>query len=1134
MPRGPGEGGPSQSMTFEVSVPILIEKVQPEGEQAYYRSRPVFIDGFECTDSREDRAMRFLRERLRTAFTEHAANLRHDVVAQWSFHPELKHRRLDLNLTLRKHTLRMQLFVVMFKALERNLVSSPQIADVCFEVFQGESVQQRAEEVYTEHFRYLEKKGVDFSGYQLSEIAYAHLDTIDLKITATQKVPDEDEDRPFAFLGGSQEISGAQELERTGRCLNRLYPNDLHRAMAREEEVRQLTEWFQKRGKARKDIEAPPPLVIVGPNQVGKTALVNEWVFRACEGDEKKRPVVWLLSPQRLISGMSYVGQWEERVIAILEEAAKERLVLYFDDLIGLFHAGKSRDSDLTVGQVLKLHMEEGKLQIVAEATPAAWRKLREVDRAFADLFTVLHLREPAEIETLKILIRTIQDLEQEHACEFSPEILPLVMELPRRFIRGRAFPGKGAEILRQVAATHPGEEIGKAQLYQFFENKTGIRQQFMDRGQQLATDVVASFFQERILGQDEALGAMIDTIVLAKAQLNDPGRPVASMLFLGPTGVGKTECAKTLADYYFGTHERLLRFDMNEFNGWDAIPRLIGTFGGRQGVLTGAVRRRPHAVILLDEIEKANPDVFDLLLQVLDDGRLTDANGVTTDFCNAIIIMTSNLGARDARSRIGFDTVDREDTEVYLHAAREFFRPEFFNRLDKVVAFHELGREHIEGIVRNLVSRALQRQGLFQRQMSLSLDPEVFDLLARLGFQKEYGARALRRAVEDHLVEPLAMQLSVTTGRRPAFIRGGVRDGKLGLSAHELSAVPMIGPGPAKMPARRALELTRAANRFVRRIDAEMEGWREPDDDKLSKLDQHYYAVREELMELRRARDKLQHAAEGAAQPGQRRRPVHKPSRFGHQPKQLHIGERDTEELLNKIFESPDSGALLEHLAEQARVLDPISHQANQLVQHAREVQYLSRPEFASPDRMLVRFHLNRTDLKSSAVEGRFEVYKHWIESYVRLFQNAPALSKKIVWYHPDQDRVETFGEYSVANFLASDTYFLYGEGPGFRELMGHESGLELFCFASQGFEYGGIEVIPLRKRESIAKACRRVRGEPGRMMERSTRIFRIRHERDWVLDLKSGILTQNPKVSLRAFLMPLLELPEEFEAGK
>lgn len=1116
-------------MNFEVSVPILIEKVQPEGEQAYYRSRPVFIDGFECTDSREDRAMRFLRDRLRGAFTENAANLRHDTIAKWSFHPELKHRRLDLNLTLRKHTLRMQLFVVTFKALERTLVSCPQIADVCFEVFQGESLQKRAEAVYTEHFRLLEKKGVDFAGYQFSEIAYAHIDTIDLKITATQRVPAEEDDRPFAFLGMQQEVSGAQELERTGRCLNRLFPNDLLRAMSREDELRQLTEWFQKR-QQKQNSEAPPPLVIVGPNQVGKTALINEWVFRACEGGEKKRPVVWLLSPQRLISGMSYLGQWEERVIAILEEAVKEKLILYFDDLIGLFHAGKSRDSNLTVGQVLKLHMEEGKLRIVAEATPAAWRKLREVDRAFADLFTVIHLREPAEVETLRILIRTIQDLEQQHGCEFTPDILPLVMELPRRFVRGRAFPGKGAEILRQVAATHPGEEIGKPQLYQFFENKTGIRQRFMDRAQQLETQAVESFFQERILGQDFALKTMVDMIVLAKAQLNDPERPVASMLFLGPTGVGKTECAKTLAEFYFGTPDRLLRFDMNEFNGWDAVPRLIGTFGGRQGILTGAVRRRPHAVILLDEIEKANPDVFDLFLQVLDDGRLTDANGVTTDFCNAIIILTSNLGARDARSRIGFSSVDQEDTEVYLNAARQFFRPEFFNRLDKVVAFHELGREHIEGIVRNLVSRALQRQGLFQRQMSLSLDPEVFDHLAQLGFQKEYGARALRRAVEDHLVEPLAMQLSVTTGRRPAFIRGGVRESQIHLGVHELSAVPMQSNGPKKMAARKALELSRSANRFVQRIDDEMDQWHEAESDELSKLDQHYYSVREQLMELRRARDKLQHSAEGAAQPGQRRRHVQKPSRFGHQPKQLFVGQRDTDALLNELFESPDSGTVLEQLAEQAQALDPVSHQANQLVQHGREVQYLSKPSFAYPDRMLVRFHLNRTDLKSNAVEGRFEVYKHWIESYVRLFQNAPALSKKIVWYHPEQDRVETFAEYSVANFLASDTYFLYGEGPGFRKLLQQEAGLELFCFASQGFEYGGIEVVPLRKKESISKACRRLNAETPQMMERSTEIFRIRHESGWVLDLKSGILTQNPKVSLWAFLMPMLDLPKEF----
>jgi len=1119
--------------TFDISIPILVDKMQPAGEPAYYRTRPVFFTGYERVDPREDRAVRHLREDLRKGFGEMAREMQHDLLAAWGFHPRLQHRRLELTLTLRKRTLRTQLFIVLFESLGRNLAASPQVSEVCFEILSGESLEQRAMEVYTEHFRKLEKNGVDLSAYQFDDLVYSHLDTLTLDIDTAQKMAKEDETRPFAFLGGEQEMSGSHELERTGRCLNRLYPNELQRAIARDETVEQLKDWL-KIGNAHE--QKPAPLVILGPNQVGKTAVLHEWLFLELEKAPDKRTEVWLLSPQRLISGMSYLGQWEERLLSILEYAASpetgKQIVLYFDDLLGLFQAGKSRDSNLTIGQVLKMHLEEGRLRVIAEATPSAWRKLREVDRSFADLFNVVHLREPAERETLRILIRTVQELEQLHACRFSPEVLPLIVELPRRFVRGRAFPGKGAELLRQLAVTHPGGEIGKAEVYRFFENKTGINQRFMDRHEMLSTKSVEAFFRERIVGQHEAVHAMIDAIVLAKAQLNDPERPVASLLFLGPTGVGKTECAKALAEFYFGTRERLLRFDMNEFNGWDAVPRLIGAFGGRQGALTGAVKRKPHAVILLDEIEKANPQVFDLLLQVLDDGRLTDANGVTTDFCNTIIVLTSNLGARDARARVGFGAIETEDVEVYRDAARKFFRPEFFNRLDKVVAFHELGREHIEGIVRNLVHHSLHRQGLHQRQLSLSLDPEVFDFLADAGFNKEFGARALRRAVEDYLMEPLAIQLSGTIGRRPAFLRGSVREKRIVLDMRELTAVATTAPVPPRLTAQQALKVSRSAIRFVRRVDDEMESWRESDEEHLSQLDRHYYQVREELIQLRQNRDKLQGDAENAAQQPVRRHAA-QPSRFGRHPKMLYVPRRDANELLAEIFQSADSGALLEKLAERSSVLDTISHQTNQLVQHAARVEYLANPRFSEPDRLLVKFHVNHAGLLEGDVEERYEAYRHWVESYVHFFQNPPALTKKTVLYHPGEDEVETDGLYSVSSFLSNELYFLYGEGPGFRKLLEKQLGLELFCFASHSFGFGGIEVFAMRQGESLRHACRRISQSPTQLMEATGQVVRIRHEKGWVLDLKSGILTQNPKVQLWSFLTPLLTRPAEFEGA-
>ncbi len=1112
---------------FDISIPILIEKVHAEAEKPFYRARPVFFAGFERSDPREDRAIRYLRDDLRKALAEHATAIRHEIVAQWSFCPPLSHRRLDLNLSLRKRSLRLKIFVVLFEALDRTLAVSPQIAEVIFECATGDSLTQRAEETYTEHFRYLEKSGVDFSEFQSDEVSYAHLDAIELSVNEKQVVPEESDGPAFAMLGEQQAVSGEGELERVGRCLNRLHPNDLQRALCRDPEVDQLESWWTQ---AKEEKESPSPLLIVGANQVGKTSIIHEWVFRMMEERERKAPSVWLLSPQRLISGMSFVGQWEQRLLAILEEAAKRQHILYFDDLIGLFHAGKSRDSNLTVGQILKLHMEEGRLSVLAEITPSAWRKIREVDRSFADLFTVVHLREPSNEETLRVLIRTLQDLEQLHDCRFEPDVLPLVIELPRRFIRGRAFPGKGAEMLRQLAATHPSTTIGKDEVYRFFEHKTGISQAFMDRHSTLSTAGVRAYFEDRIVGQEPARETMVDAIVLAKAQLNDPGRPVASLLFLGPTGVGKTECAKTLAGYYFGSSERLLRFDMNEYNGWDAVPRLIGTFGGRQGTLTGSVRRRPHSVILLDEIEKAHPDVFDLLLQVLDDGRLTDANGVTTDFCNAIIILTSNLGAQEARSQVGFGAVDQEDTEVYVTAARKFFRPEFFNRLDRVVPFHELGLQHIQGIVRSLVSQALKRQGLHQRQLSLSLDPQVYDFLARLGFNQEYGARALRRAVEDHLVEPLGVRLSSVTSREPAFIRAVVREERIQLSARTLSSIPVEIPPPSAITARQAAPFVRAANLFVKRLDDEMDQWSADDDGDLSELDKHYFLVREELVQVRHDRDRLQNLVDQGTRIGVPAPPHAQPRRGGTPAKLHHLAPARTEAILQTLFHAPDTAKALEAETELAPPLSDSALLASRIASRAALVDYLAGPDLARPDRMLLRFRLNTGATLETDLEDRFELYRSWIDAYIQLFKHAPGLNRRVVSYNPKRDRVTRAAENSVADFLTSEHHFLYGEGPGFHRLLEHERGLELFCFSNHTFEFGGIEVFPLRGRESVAKACRRIADTESRWMDETATVSRVRHEKGWVLDFKTGILTKNLKASLWTFLLPLLEKPPEF----
>ena len=287
-----------------------------------------------------------------------------------------------------------------------------------------------------------------------------------------------------------------------------------------------------------------------------------------------------------------------------------------------------------------------------------------------------------------------------------------------------------------------------------------------------LTREDVADQLAGEVEGQREAVEAMADAVAIAKARLNDPAKPLASMLFLGPTGVGKTECAKALARFLFRDEQRLLRFDMNEFLSPDAAARLVGTFDQPEGLLTSAVRERPAAVVLLDEIEKAHPNVFDLLLQVLGEARLTDGLGRTVDFSNTIVLLTSNLGTGQSPISSGFGAVESTSRETALRAARDFFRPELFNRLDRIIPFAHLSRDELAAIARRSLSQVLAREGLQRRQSSLDVSPELLSWVVEQGYHPQLGARAMKRAVEDHLVHPLAVQLSEIPKSRPTVVR--------------------------------------------------------------------------------------------------------------------------------------------------------------------------------------------------------------------------------------------------------------------------------------------------------------------------------------------------------------------------
>ncbi|HEX8914102.1 MAG TPA: AAA family ATPase, partial [Humisphaera sp.] len=422
------------------------------------------------------------------------------------------------------------------------------------------------------------------------------------------------------------------------------------------------------------------------------------------------------------------------------------------------------------------------------------------------------------------------RQLEDRHRCEFQVDALPAVLDLQRRYVRDVAMPGKAADLLRRLAASNEKRPVGRAEALAAFQSYTGLSTLFVDQTVRLARKDVVADLSRRVVAQPEAVAAMADAVCVAKARLNDPARPVATFLFLGPTGVGKTECAKALARYLFGgaaaaaasgaagedATDRLLRFDMNEYLDPGSAGRLIGTPRDPDGLLTAAVRRQPFSVVLLDEVEKAHPAVFDLLLGVLGEGRLTDARGRTADFTNCIVVMTSNLGVREAEASFGLGDPARPGSKVvdqrvahdrYLDAAKRFFRPEFFNRIDRVVPFARLGRDDVAAIARRLLDGLLARQGLTGRRCVMRVDPAALGRIVDAGYHPRLGARALKREVERRIAMPVARRLATLPPGEPTVIDvvpgdAGARDA----AAQVAVRVTPLEPAPPAPPTRAVL----------------------------------------------------------------------------------------------------------------------------------------------------------------------------------------------------------------------------------------------------------------------------------------------------------------------------------------
>lgn len=819
---------------MNITVPIYAEELAQISAHTHARPvalRPLFVDGPREQDESIQRGTARLARELRRELTSLARTASHENLAAYSFYPPLEDRVLNLTLVIGNRRLSVRHLFITTSAFGRRFAWTPSLPGLWFEVARGESLEGRALEVLAEHYKLLERRlGAANVTPNVDSIAgKAWITSIEVSIDVPS-VYVKPVENIFAILGSTETSDGAAEIEKIGRSLNSLYPDELARATNREAEVTELTRLLGGSDNQ--------PIVLTGKRLVGKSAIIHEFVRRRMERRRTSEVTmhvgqrgsiadlsgdVWLISPQRLISGMSYVGQWEARLLAILKEAKQKRHTLYFDDLVGLFSAGRSSSSSLSVADVLKPYIERRDVRVVGETTPEALRVLQELDRSFVDLFKVLPVREPTEHENVMTLLGYRRMLEQQRNCHFQPEVLPAVVDLTRRYVSDAAFPGKAAMLLQTLATKHKESDITREHALSEFSERSGLNVRFLDDRVELNHDEVVEALSREVVGQKAAVAACADAVTIAKARLNDPLRPIASFLFLGPTGVGKTQCAKSLANYLFGI-DRLLRFDMNECASYSSVARLVGTFDAPEGLLTSAVRREPFAVLLFDEIEKAHPAFFDLLLGVMGDGRLTDARGQTVDFTNTIIILTSNLGAQEAATDLGFRQTNHSDASVYRQAAEKFFKPEFFNRLTRVVPFERLRREDVREIARHLIEDVFKREGLLRRGVKLVVETEALNLLADAGYHPQLGARALKRTLERQVTAPMAARLCATTPDEPVIIFLRASEGQIRVNVSPLTIVDAEAAPLMRVPLVDANELMDRIEDSLMRVEEESE----------------------------------------------------------------------------------------------------------------------------------------------------------------------------------------------------------------------------------------------------------------------------------------------------------------------
>ncbi len=516
-------------------------------------------------------------------------------------------------------------------------------------------------------------------------------------------------------------------------------------------------------------------VIILGANGIGKTTVLTEAVkqiekdlFTKADEDfddefEEIKPKnrFWQTNGGRLISGMKYLGQWEERLENIIAELSDIDGVLCVENLLDLVRYG-GRAAEESLAAFLVPYLQRNEIRIVAESTLEELDACRRLLPAFANLFQIVRLPEFTTEKALTILTRIAETNARNLKIEYSASVINLIYRLFSRFMPYQKFPSKQTQFLNAVfekAAKARQKEVLAENIIEEFIKLTGLPELFLRDEITLDFADVLANFESEVIGQTQACEQVAGIVTTFKAGLNDTNRPLGVFLFTGPTGVGKTELAKSLARFFFGADdakkEKIVRLDMSEYSLGGSASRLLTKSDGSPSDLIQQVREKPFSVVLFDEIEKADAQVFDVLLGLFDEGRLTDRFGRVTNFTSTVVIMTSNLGAeRFARGEIGFSESENISNEKEIKA---FFRPEFFNRLDSVVGFKPLDKISLYKITEKEISAVAKREGLAEKTIKLVWTQEVIEHLSKKGFDSRFGARPLQRTIETLLTAPLA-----------------------------------------------------------------------------------------------------------------------------------------------------------------------------------------------------------------------------------------------------------------------------------------------------------------------------------------------------------------------------------------